>query len=61
VADLLAEAARHFEAGDEALRAGDLATYQQEIEQAQDLVAQALELSRAPTTGEAATTPSPSP
>ena len=47
VAELLAEAAQHFEAADRALRAGDLATYEQEIQAAQDLVAQALELSGA--------------
>ncbi|MGZ8630365.1 MAG: UPF0182 family membrane protein [Actinomycetota bacterium] len=61
VAELLAEAADHFAAAEEALRAGDLATYQQEIEAAQDLVAQALELSGEPPAGGAATSPSPSP
>jgi uncharacterized membrane protein (UPF0182 family) len=47
VAELLAEATGHFEAADAALRRGDLATYQEEIAAAQDLVAQALELSGA--------------
>jgi uncharacterized membrane protein (UPF0182 family) len=67
VAELLAEAADHFAAAEEALRAGDLATYQQEIEAAQDLVAQALELSGQEPTGgttaspSPATSPSPSP
>jgi uncharacterized membrane protein (UPF0182 family) len=45
VAELLAEASDRFAAADAALRAGDLATYQREIAAAQDLVAQALELS----------------
>jgi uncharacterized membrane protein (UPF0182 family) len=62
VAELLAEAADHFAAAEEALRAGDLATYQQEIEAAQDLVAQALELSEEPAGGAIASpTPPPSP
>lgn len=60
VADLLAEAADHFALADEALRDGDLATYQDEIELAQDLVAQAIEASGGDP-GEAGTSPSPSP
>ena len=62
VAELLAEAADRFAAAEEALRAGDLATYQTEVEAAQDLVAQALELSGEPLTEptDATTTPSPS-
>jgi uncharacterized membrane protein (UPF0182 family) len=61
VAELLAEAAQHFEAADQALRAGDLATYEQEIQAAQDLVAQALELSgELPPADGATTSPSPS-
>ncbi|MGH2540775.1 MAG: UPF0182 family protein, partial [Actinomycetota bacterium] len=59
VADLLAEASDHFAAADAALRVGDLATYQEEIEAAQDLVADALQLSGA-ATGGATVTPSPS-
>jgi len=60
VAELLAEAADHFQAADAALRAGDLATYEAEVEAAQDLVAQALELSGAtpPVEGEATASPS---
>jgi uncharacterized membrane protein (UPF0182 family) len=45
VAQLLAEAQAHFEAADEALRSGDLATYQDEIDQAEALIQQAAELS----------------
>jgi uncharacterized membrane protein (UPF0182 family) len=61
VAELLAEAAQHFEAADAALRDGDLATYEEEIQAAQDLVAQALELSgAAPAEEGAAASPSPS-
>ena len=62
VAELLAEAAQHFEAADVALREGDLATYQEEIGAAEDLVAQALELSGVtpPADGDAAASPSPS-
>ena len=63
VAELLAEAADRFAAADAALRAGDLATYQREVEAAQTLVARALELSGevpAPA-GEATTGPTPSP
>ncbi len=59
VAELLAEAADHFEAADAALRAGDLATYELEVEAAQDLVAQALELSGATPPVESSTSPSP--
>jgi len=60
VAELLAEAAQHFEAADRALRAGDLATYEQEIQAAQDLVAQALELSGEVPPAETGESPSPS-
>ncbi len=60
VAQLLAEASNHFAAADEALRRGDLATYQDEIGAAQDLVAQALRLS-GETPGGPAVTPSASP
>lgn len=58
---LLGEAAQHFAAADVALRAGDLATYQAEIDlaeqataQAQDLIAELLGVEPSPT-------PSPSP
>ncbi|HEX2029818.1 MAG TPA: UPF0182 family protein [Actinomycetota bacterium] len=47
VAELLLEAERHFEAAEEALRRGDLATYQREIEAARALIEEALELSGA--------------
>ena len=60
VAELLAEASNHFAAADEALRRGDLATYQDEIEAAQDLVAEALG-SRARRQAERRSHPSASP
>ena len=41
IEELLAEALTHFIAADEALREGDLATYQEEIALAEDLVAEA--------------------
>jgi uncharacterized membrane protein (UPF0182 family) len=44
VAALLQEAAEHFAAADAALTAGDLATYQAEIEAAEAAIAQAQEL-----------------
>ncbi len=53
VAQLLGEAQAHFEAADQALRNGDLATYQAEIDQAETLIQQAAEL--------AGVQPSPSP
>jgi uncharacterized membrane protein (UPF0182 family) len=57
VAELLAQALDHFVAAENALRAGDLATYQREIELAQTLVEQANALAA----GEANPSPSPSP
>jgi hypothetical protein len=54
---LLAEATDHFAAAQEALRNGDLAEYQSELEQARALVEQASELAAR---GEG-TEPSPSP
>jgi uncharacterized membrane protein (UPF0182 family) len=58
VAALLQEAAEHFVLAEAALREGDLATYQAEIELAQDAIERAQELLG----GEAATaSPSPSP
>jgi uncharacterized protein len=69
VAQLLTEALDHFAAADAALKAGDLATYQTELEQAQALVRQANDLAAAgagsgsgiqPTpTGTVSPTPSP--
>jgi uncharacterized membrane protein (UPF0182 family) len=44
-ADLLAEALTHFDKANEALKAGDLATYQDEIDKAEDLIKQAVSLS----------------
>lgn len=58
IATLLAEAAAHFQAADEALRAGDLATYQAEVNAAQESVAQANELA-AQITGGTGASPSP--
>ncbi len=58
---LLAEAAGHFEAADAALRAGDLATYQDEIEAAQEAVNQANALAAQLSGAEPTVTPTPSP
>jgi uncharacterized membrane protein (UPF0182 family) len=58
---LLDEAAQHFAAADAALREGDLATYQTEIEAAQQATAQAQELIAGLFGVGTATTPSPSP
>jgi uncharacterized membrane protein (UPF0182 family) len=58
IAELLGRAAAHFQAADEALRAGDLATYQREIEAARAAVEQARELA-GEGAAEAAPTPSP--
>jgi uncharacterized protein len=57
VAQLLAEAERHFDAAEAALRSGDLAAYQQEIDLGIDLVRQANALAA----GEAGAQPSPAP
>ena len=54
---LLDEAANHFALADAALRSGDLATYQREVELAQAAIEEALSL----VGGEAAASPSPSP
>ena len=53
---LLAEALQHFAAAQEALKAGDLALYQQELEQAQALIEQANQL----VAGQSSGGPSPS-
>jgi uncharacterized membrane protein (UPF0182 family) len=58
---LLTQAVAHFAAAEEALRAGDLATYQSEQEQAQALVEQANELLAGGTGGTDAPSLSPSP
>ena len=56
---LLAQAVDHFSAADAALRSGNLATYQSELEQAQQLVERANELI-AGDTGKSSASPSPS-
>lgn len=63
ISDLLNQALQRFKAATAALRAGDLATYQSELEQAQALVQQANDLvaQLAGTVGGASPTPSPSP
>jgi uncharacterized protein len=58
IQDLLTRALQHFDEADAALRRGDLATYQQELARAQDLVQQAEQLA---VSGGGTTTPSPSP
>ncbi|HEX5903671.1 MAG TPA: UPF0182 family protein, partial [Actinomycetota bacterium] len=58
---LLDEAARHFAAADAALREGDLATYQTEIEAAQQATAQAQDLIAGLLGVDTTATPSPSP
>jgi uncharacterized membrane protein (UPF0182 family) len=58
---LLDEAAQHFAAADTALRGGDLATYQTEIEAAQEATAQAQELIAGLLGVETSPSPSPSP
>ena len=59
VEQLLAEAVQHFAAAEQALRAGNLATYQSEQEQAQALVEQATELLTGETGGAASPSPAP--
>jgi uncharacterized protein len=56
IANLLAQAVQHFAAAQEALTAGNLATYQSELNVAQDLVERANDLA-----AEAAGVPTPSP
>jgi hypothetical protein len=56
IAQLLEGAVAHFQAADQALRGGDLATYQREIEAARAAVEQARELAGRGTAG-----PSPTP
>jgi hypothetical protein len=59
---LLAQAVQHFAAAEDALRAGDLATYQSEQEEARSLVERANELLAGETGGSGAgESPSPSP
>jgi uncharacterized protein len=62
VDQLLAAALQHFQAADAALKKGDLATYQFEINKAQDLVAQAEKLAAKQKGGTSTgSSPSPSP
>jgi uncharacterized membrane protein (UPF0182 family) len=56
VAALLAQAVQHFQAADAALKAGDLGTYQKEIQIAQTLIEQANALA-----SKSGTTPTPTP
>ena len=58
---LLDQAAQHFAAAEEALRAGDLATYQSEIDAAQDVTTQAQELIAELLGVQPSPSPSPSP
>jgi uncharacterized membrane protein (UPF0182 family) len=60
VSELLAQADQHFQAADVALRNGDLATYQREINLGVDLVEQAQQLA-AEQEGGTGGTPSPTP
>jgi uncharacterized protein len=60
IQQLLTRAVDHFVAAETALRNGDLATYQSELEQAQSLVERANELA-AGSPGEPSPSPSPSP
>jgi uncharacterized membrane protein (UPF0182 family) len=59
VAQLLGEALDHFAAADAALKEGDLATYQDELAQAQDLVKQANALAAAAGGSSGGITPTP--
>jgi uncharacterized membrane protein (UPF0182 family) len=61
VAALLAQAEQHFEAAEAALQAGDLATYEAEIDAARRLIQQAAELTGATPAPEGSPEPSPSP
>lgn len=61
VAALLQEAEDHFAAAEEALRAGDLATYQAETELARAALEEALTLLGADASPDASPTPDPSP
>jgi hypothetical protein len=58
---LIAQAVDHFAAAETALRAGDLGTYQSEVEQAKTLIEQANQLASGQATPAGSPTPSPSP
>jgi uncharacterized membrane protein (UPF0182 family) len=61
ITDLLSQALQHFAAADAALTAGDLGTYQTELNLAQDLVQQANDLAAEQTGTGASGSPTPSP
>jgi uncharacterized membrane protein (UPF0182 family) len=58
---LIAQAVDHFAAAESALRAGDLGTYQSEVEQAKTLIEQANQLASGEATPGGSPSPSPSP
>jgi uncharacterized protein len=58
IQDLLSQAADHFKKADDALQAGDLGTYQKEVQLAEDLVKRADDLAAQLPTG---STPTPTP
>ena len=61
VEDLLSQARDHFRRAEEALTAGDLATYEREVELARTAVEEALEVAAEQATGAPSPTPTPSP
>lgn len=61
IAALLAQAVQHFQAAQDALKAGDLGTYQTELKAAQDLVEQANQLAQKVGTSGTGSSPSPGP
>jgi hypothetical protein len=61
IRQLLTRAVEHFEAAEEALRAGDLALYEGELAEAQALVEQANDLASSASEGGATGTPTPTP
>jgi hypothetical protein len=56
---LLADASQHFQAADAALKAGDLGTYQKEVQAAESDIAQAQALANGSASGSGTPTPSP--
>jgi len=61
IQDLLNQALTHFQRADAALRAGDLATYQSELAQAENLVQQAQQLAASSAGSGSGSTTSPTP
>jgi hypothetical protein len=57
VGDLLTEATNKFTAAEEALKAGDLAGYQRNTNEAKDLVRRASDAARSPASPTTTTTP----